>query len=191
DHEAARRRPEGNAFGRNALLCQGVNFAVYHSQQVQTLASALLEQLRIRGFGAGRRCAGAARGQQEVLLRAVQIRAVQVEERLPRLHALARLTHEQLRDPALDLERHIRQLRLVVGDAADSTKRTLEWSFDDLTDPDPDQLSTRFVDQDHALLLLRLRDRNQVHAADRALTGPLLVDRGMHRAGIVIDSVRG
>src|SRR5260221_761375 len=191
DDEAARGARDDDAFERRSLRRDGLHLCIAEPEQVQPLTRSAREDLdssRARTRSSGR--TGSLRRKQKILLRVVELWAVERKERLPHRNALPRLADEELRDPTLDLEIHVGELRLVVGDLPYGAECAAHRALYDLPGSYADELASRFVDHDDALLLLLLRHGDEVHAADRALPGSVLLHRRVHRAGVVVDLSR-
>ncbi len=87
----------------------------------------------------------------------------------------------------MDLQVDVREQRLVVGHVTDDAEVLAHWCQNDGLRTHANELASRVVDHDDALLLLLLGDRDEIHAADGALAGGRLLDRRMHRARVVVD----
>jgi hypothetical protein len=124
------------------------------------------------------------------LLRVVELRAVERQERLASRDLLPGLAHVKLGDPSVDLQVDVCEGRLVVGHMTDDAEVLAHRGQDDGIGADADELSAGVVDDDHTLLLLLPGDRDEIHAADGALSRGRLLDGRMHRARVVVDLAR-
>src|SRR5262249_4289710 len=142
-----------------------------------------------------------SQGQEILLLRGDEIRAVDAEERLTLRHRLADEVDEDTFHEPRDLDVDVAHPRLVDGDPPDGAPGGSDGAHRDRRDAEPDELLASWIDGDRREALgLALRGRgrglvrgvriqgirrlyrHELHPADRALTGMILRDRRVHRA---------
>ena len=112
-------------------------------------------------------------GGEELQLRGVELRAVEREQRLSRLHRLPWTVSEQALDPAADSQVHLVEPGLIVGDARDGVDVEPQRPHLNAAGLHANLLPPPFVDDEYARVDLVLGHRCQRHVADGTGAGRL------------------
>ncbi len=151
DHDARYRRSENQRGTHLSLLLDGAQLVLGHVPPQEPLSRGIDQALAVlAGVGRLRRrdLVAISERRDQVALRSLKLRAREREERLTARNSLTDRAHVQLVDPAIELEVHIRQPRLVVPDAPGGSECAGQRAARNARRSDPDELLAPAIDHD-------------------------------------------